>query len=253
MQTLIDNIRDRARGGGRVAPMVTAHALRALNVADQVNATKAKHAANPRLSASGKAEQTREDAAKFALRLNLSKAGIAHEKANRKTERDALVKAVLSPFVSDALASEIRSALKALPHGEKVLLASKDARVLAAISAAPEIVTGIPHDVQKHIVNAYLGNNHAKDFERATENDKVADEAFAAADAALTVAETALYEAGGFAHSKAFEDWRYEVAKPTAAQIDAEAAGRAAPGTPAFSVGDSIDLLMSDALEGLPK
>ena len=233
--------------------MVTAHGLRALNVADAVNAAKAKHAANPRLSETGRAENIREDAAKLALRLNLSKAGIAHERANRKTERDALAKTVLSPFANDALASEIRGAIKALPLGEKVTLASKDPRVLAAISAAPEIVTGVPHDAQVHITNAYLNTNHAAEFERATKNDADADEAFVVAAAALTVAEQTLYEAGGFAHGKQFEDWRYEVGKPTAAQLEAEAAGRAAPGVPAFSTTDSIDVGMDTALAGLPK
>lgn len=249
----IETLRFRASGGTRVAPAVTAHGLRALNVADTINVAKAKHSANPHLNESGKAAKIREDAAKVVLRLNLSRAGIARELANRKTERDALAKAVLSPFAGDALASEIRGAIKSLPLGEKVTLASKDPRVLAAISAAPEIVTGVPHDVQVHITNAYLNNNHAAEFERANKNDTDADEAFAVAAAALTVAEQTLYQAAGFQHNKAFEDWRYEVAKPTAAQLEAEAAGRAAPGTPSYSIGELMDVGMDSYLEGLPK
>jgi hypothetical protein len=250
---VIKELRSRASVGTRVAPMVTAHGIRALNVTDSINAIKATHASNSHLSDAGRVAKTREDAGKLVLRLNLSRAGIAHERATRKSERGALVKAALSPFASDALQIEIRAAIKTLPQGEKVMLASKDARILAAISAAPEIVTGIPHDVQRHITDAYLENNHAADFERARERDKVADEAFAVADAALRVAEDALYQAGGFAHGKQLEDWRFEVGKPTAAQLEAEAAGRAAPGVPAFSTSESLDVGMDTALAGLPK
>jgi hypothetical protein len=250
---VIKELRTRSSAGTRVAPMVTAHGVRALNVADSINAIKATHASNSHLSDAGRAAKTREDAGKLALRLNLSRAGIEHERATRKSERDALVKTTLSPFASDALQSEIRAALKALPHGEVCVLAAKDPRVLAAIAAAPQIVTGIRPEVLAQLTDAYLENNHAVDFERAKKRDEVADEAFAVASAALTVAENALYQAAGFPHTKAFEDWRYEVAKPTAAQLEAEAAGRAAPGLPAFSTSESLDVGMDTALAGMPK
>jgi hypothetical protein len=251
--SVFNELRMRARNGTMVAPMVTAHGIRAINVAESINAAKATHEKNSHLSAAGRVAKIREDAIKVALRLNLSRAGIAHERATRKSERDALVKAALSPFASDALQSEIRAALKALPHGEVCVLAAKDPRVLAAIAAAPQIVTGIAPEVQTQLTDAYLKNNHAADFERAKERDKIADEAFAVATAALTVAENALFQAGGFDHGKQFEDWRYEVGKPTAAHLEAEAAGRAAPGLPAFSMSESLDVGMDTALAGLPK
>lgn len=251
--TLIDELRGRARDGARAASMVTAHALRALNVADATNAEKAKHAANPHLSDTGKVAKIRESAAQLAVRFALSKAGIAHERAARKSERDVLVKAAMSPFGADVMGPEIRAALKTLPHGEKVVLASKDPRILAAIAAAPEIVTGIAPETVTQLTDLHLLTNHAADFERAQEKDAIVDEAFNVADSALRVAQDALYQAGGFPHSKAFEDWLHEVAKPNPKHLEAEAAGTAAPGMPAWTVGESIDIDMSSALAGLPK
>jgi|HubBroStandDraft_4_1064222.scaffolds.fasta_scaffold04499_5 hypothetical protein len=251
--TLIDELRGRARNGARAASMVTAHALRALNVADATNAEKAKHAANQHLSDTGRVAKTREAAVQLAVRFALSKAGFAHERATRKSERDALVKTALSPFVSDALASEIRSALKTLPHGEVCVLAAKDPRVLAAIAAAPQIVTGIAPEVLTQLTDSYLVTNHAADFERAQEKDAIVDEAFVVAESAIRVAEFALYQAGGFPHTKAFEDWLHEVAKPNPKHLEAEAAGAAAPGMPAWTVSESLDIDMSSSLAGLPK
>jgi hypothetical protein len=251
--TLIDELGDRAHGCARGAPVVTAHTLRTLSVVKATNAEKAKHAANLHLSDAGRVAKTREAAIPLAVRYNLSKAGITHERATRKSERDALAKRAMAPFGADIMDPEIRAALKALPHGEKVMLASKDPRILAAVDSAPELVTGIAPTIVTQLIDLHLLNNHAADFERAQKKDAIVDEAFDVADAALNAAEHALYGAGGFQHTKEFKDWLHDAAKPNSKHLEAEAAGAAAPGMPAWSVMESFDIAMSDALAGLPK
>ena len=247
--TIVAELHSRALRNVLAAPATTAHALRLLSVSTITRVEQQRNASNKHLSAEGQAARTREAMAKVALRYSLSKVGIERERASRKSERDALERRAFDPYRADTMGAEIRAALKGLPHGEKIRLAAEDPRILAALIVAPPIVHGVAPEALGHLVQGYLEKNHAADLKRLAAKD----EALAAADASLHVATDTLYQAGGFPHARAFGDWLAATATPTAQALEAEAAGRAAPGQPVWSMMESMDVTMTDALHGLPK
>jgi hypothetical protein len=114
----------------------------------------------------------------------LSEAGIKRNRAAQKSERTALEQKAFEPYRSDAMGAEIRAALKALPHGEKIKLAADDPRILAALVTAPPIVHGVTPDAITHLVQRHLETNHATEIKKLDAKD----EALNVADASLRVA-----------------------------------------------------------------
>jgi hypothetical protein len=231
------------------APATTAHALRLLSVAQQATAALAKHASDPHLNFAGQKAKTRTDLTKVATRLALAEQGIERERAAAKSGRDALEQKAFEKYRGDVAAPEIRAALSKEPHGEKIKLAAADPRILAALLNVPAIVHGVAPDALAHLVQGHLETNHAPALKKL---DAKA-EALTTADACLRVARETLFEVGGFAHAKDFDDWRAAHGTPGKLDLDAEAAGRTAHGHAAWSMSESFELTNSDAPTGLPK
>jgi hypothetical protein len=243
-----DDLRSRALRQVLPAPATTAHALRLLSVAAQATAALAKHAADPHLNPAGQKAKTRTDMAKVALRLAMSEEGIKREKAAAKSGREALEQKAFEKYKGDVAAPEIRAALHKLPHGEKIKLAADDPRILAALLDVPPVVHGVSPDALAHLVQGHLETNHAADIKKLDAKAEALD----VADAALRVTKETIFEAGGFAHAKDYEDWLAMHGTPGKLDLEAEAAGRAAHGHVAWTMTESFELTNSDALSGLP-
>jgi hypothetical protein len=242
-------LRDRALRYVLAAPAATAHTLRALSVVESVHTERTKNSRDPHLSDAGRLAKTRAALPPLARRYALSTAGVEREKAALKSDRAALEKKAFEKFSNDGLGSEIRAALKALPHGEKLKLAAEDPRILAALASAPPIVTGVTSDALAHIVQGYLERNHAPTLAKLDAKG----EAIEVAEAALQITRNSLHEAGGFPHAQALNVWLAENATPDALALGAEANGKAPTGHRAWTMDESIQLTNTDALTGLPK
>ena len=256
--TASEDIRTRvlasAKSASRAHKVVTAHALRLLNVANELTADGATHRANRHLSDAGKRAKMMDSADKVSRQFVLSQIGIAHAKAARKPMVDELATKALEPFRGDAMSAEIRAAIKPLTQADKIKLAENDPRILAALVEVPPIVHGMPQATVQALIQGYLEKNHTEEWEKAGDQDKAADEVFACAEAAIQIAQSTLWNNCEFTSSEAFRRWRDDESRyPSAAQMVAETTGKAAPGTPAWSAIESFDLLMDDSLNGLPK
>jgi hypothetical protein len=69
----------------------------------------------------------------------------------------------------------------------------------------------------------------------------------------VQLARDTMAKAGGFEQAKEFTDWLAEHGTPSTSDLQAEAAGRAAPGHRKWTMMESIDVAMTDALEGMPQ
>jgi hypothetical protein len=146
------------------APLTTAHALRALNVAEAIRDEHTKNLENKYLSPAGQADATRKFMAKAALRFSLSQRGIEHERSSLKTERQKLEQRAFEPYRADVWGPQICAAIKDVPHGQAVKLAAEDPRVLAALVMAPRIVHGVAPEALSHLVQAHLQQHHSADL-----------------------------------------------------------------------------------------
>jgi hypothetical protein len=245
----IQNLRERALRQVNYAPATTVQSLRLLTVAEAVRAEHTKNAADKHLSQTGQTAKTRAAIVKLAQRVALSEKGIERERAARKSDRDATEQKVFEKYHADAMGPEIRAALKPMMHGEKIKLAAEDPRILAALVVAPSVVHGIAPDALAHLIQRHLEQHHPADLKRLDAKD----EAIVVADSALRVTREILHKAGGFEHQKVLDDWIVEHGTPSELTLQAEAAGRAGHGQPAWSMTESFDVAGTDVLTGLPK
>lgn len=241
MSSLFFDLRKRALAKAGMANTTAAHALRALDVADTIAAARTQ----ARDSAEGR-ESARRAISKVALRLALSEAGVARDRAAIAKSRDVLRQRALSNFDS-SIAGKNLTALRDMKFSEKVRYAAEDPRVLAALMSSPEF--GVSREALEPFVEQHIERSFPKELERIADRE----EAAAVAEAAIQVARDIIYRAGGFRHHQAMEEYLAENGTPTDAQLSVEAAGGTAPGLPSWSLAEALDATESEALYRLPK
>jgi hypothetical protein len=223
-------------------------AFRLLRLAESVADTDSKYRQNRSLSEFGRVESTRTDLTKMKLthRFALARHAVQREANKIATMRADLEKKAFEKWATDAVAGEIRAAIKDKPMAEAIKLAASDARVLSAMVGVPSFLTGITREATAHLVDAHLQQHHADGLAAIEEHR----EAVNAASAALQVASETMRTAAGFSTDKALEDW-LAANGPSKSDFASEDGGGVAPRQPTYNSVLSQELVGDDSLVGL--
>jgi hypothetical protein len=233
--------------GNRAAVMGrrSATAFRVLRTAESILDVAVEHLTNTRLTPAAQREDALTAVAKKGLvkRFNLAVEGAKRDRAVIGTARTDLE---ARAFPENQYGPEIRTAARGMSQAEMVTAAASDLRVLAAIWSAPTMLHGVSREPISHLIERHLQQNHPAELAEI----EAAKEAADASAAAVEAATASVREALGM-RPREFSDFLERFA-PSKTDLEVEAKGGVAPGMPTHSMLTSMELINSDALQGLP-